>query len=169
LVSRCKAYVKSVDISEYAISQARQYYSADNLEFECRDILTTPLPENYYDAALLLETLEHISHEGSVNMLKNVYNSIKKDGRIVVSCPLNQFTLRGKIRNAVLVFLRRPPFDPTHVRNITETCLREDLQISGFDVVSVSYLLFERYLPFIQHIPKLANFLAGGIVIEGRK
>ena len=169
LISRCKAHVKSIDISEYAITQARQYYSSDNLKFECCDILTTPLSENTYDAAMLLETLEHISREDSLKMLRNVCNSINKDGRIIVSCPLNQFTLRGKLRNAVLVILRRPPFDPTHVRNITETSLREDFQISGFEVVSVSYLLFERYIPFIQHIPILANFLAGGIVVEGRK
>jgi len=32
LISRCKAHVKSIDISEYAITQARQYYSSDNLK-----------------------------------------------------------------------------------------------------------------------------------------
>jgi ubiquinone/menaquinone biosynthesis C-methylase UbiE len=76
LLARFAATVDGVDISEQAISHARQRYSKlDNVKFHLSDCTRLPFADDEFDRVVSFETLEHlVEHEQLLAEIKRVLN-----------------------------------------------------------------------------------------------
>lgn len=104
--------VIGVDISNEAISHAKQKYLKDNIEFKLGSADKIPCPSNYFDVVVSFETIEH--HDRHHEMLVEIKRVLKTDGIFIISSPdkLN-YTDRPNIIN------------PFHVKELYEAEFKE--------------------------------------------
>ena len=95
-------FVLGCDLMENNISYAKENYIADNLEFKCKDA-RTEIGEGEFDLVVCFETIEHV--DDCYNVLGNLYNSLKRDGTLIISSP------NRKITNPYLRVIDRPSFE----------------------------------------------------------
>lgn len=81
--------VTGCDVSENNITHAISQYKSTNLEFKVKDI-TEPLLEGEFDIIVCFETIEHVDNFKSA--LNNLYTSLKKDGKLIISSPNRNIT-----------------------------------------------------------------------------
>ena len=77
------------DILEDNIEYCINRYKSDSIEFKVKDV-TKPLLEREFDLIVCFETIEHIDDFKTV--LINLYDSLKEDGRLIVSSPNRKIT-----------------------------------------------------------------------------
>lgn len=171
LMSEAGAIVSAFDVSESAIQTARELYETrpEHLVFQVRDCVNEALPANSYDAALVSHVIEHLDSAESLRLWQNVYRSLKIHGRVVCVCPVNEFTLYARILNRLLRLLGQEAFDPTHIRNMTLTIVKGELEKVAFAVVSHTYVLMTGSMRFITWIPGISRFLASSVVVKAEK
>lgn len=103
--SRGAKKVIGADISGEAIKEARANNNhADTVEFMVADAQTLPFPNDYFDAIISLETIEHL--EDPENFLLECRRVIKKGGTFVCSTPNKRVTTP----------LFKRPANPYHVK-----------------------------------------------------
>lgn len=78
--------VVSLEISDHALDWGRSHHQKSNIEFKKAD-LNEPidLPDNYFDAIISFETLEHV--ENQENMLAEFKRVLKHGGVLIISSP----------------------------------------------------------------------------------
>ena len=124
------------------------------------------------DVALLSEVLEHVPCEGSIGMLKTIYDALKPGGVLVLTTPQRFSTMELTAR-----LLKLPPVlalarkiygtadELGHINLLTQGQLQSQIKDAGFDVIETD--LFGFYLPGIAELAGKpgARFLqrAGGI------
>jgi ubiquinone/menaquinone biosynthesis C-methylase UbiE len=76
--------VTGLEIDDEALDYAREHYNANNIVYKKAD-LTKPLdlPDNYFDAVISIETLEHITEHDTI--LREFRRVLKAGGVLVVS------------------------------------------------------------------------------------
>jgi glycosyltransferase involved in cell wall biosynthesis/SAM-dependent methyltransferase len=74
-----------VDISEKAISYAKEHYQRDNIQFKVMDIHNLGFPDKYFDIVCSFETLEHL--DNLERFISKVKHLLKDDGIFIVSTP----------------------------------------------------------------------------------
>jgi SAM-dependent methyltransferase len=86
LLSRSAASVEAVDVSEQAISHARQRYGhLEDLTFHLADCTALPFGDNEFDRVVSFETLEHlVEHDCLMAEFRRV---LKPDGFLMLSSP----------------------------------------------------------------------------------
>jgi ubiquinone/menaquinone biosynthesis C-methylase UbiE len=86
LLARSAASVEGVDISEQAVSHARQRYGdLENIGFQVADCTLLPFEDNEFDRVVSFETLEHLeAHEQLMAEFRRV---LKPDGFLILSSP----------------------------------------------------------------------------------
>lgn len=118
LNSALNAEVIGVDIDEGAIDYARQYYSANNIEYICKNAQNLNLPKASFDGIVSFETIEHVPFDQV--LINSFYELLKLGGVLVCSTP-NESVM---------------PFDktkfPFHIKHYTNSELIDMLQKSGF-------------------------------------
>jgi len=77
--------VIGVDISKEAINQANRKYRKENLSFEVMDVENLTFSNDYFDAVVSFETIEHL--ERPYKFLKEVKRVLKPGGMFIVSTP----------------------------------------------------------------------------------
>lgn len=115
-----EATVLGVDYSERAIAVAKAMNP--NCHFMTADIVVKPPAKDYYDAAVLVEVLEHIPIDQTQAFLSAASNLINAQGRIFVTVP----SVNRKV-------------NPKHYRHFTEESLRDALS-GAFTVESIQWL-----------------------------
>ncbi len=85
LLSARAAQVHGLDVSEEAITHARQRYASDNLAFEHGDATDLPYADDSFDAVVSFETLEHL--EAQDQLLAEFRRVLRPDGFLLVSSP----------------------------------------------------------------------------------
>lgn len=79
-------FIEGIDGSKDAINLAKKHYKIKNNKF-IKKLFPLRLKKDYYDYAICIESIEHI--EGGKNLLKEIYDSLKKDGVLILSTPNN--------------------------------------------------------------------------------
>lgn len=79
--------VLGLDVNENMIQFAINKYKADNLHFECNDVLTMNY-ENYFDIAVSFWTLSWITMDEQLSALNNIIHSLNEDGKLYLMYPL---------------------------------------------------------------------------------
>ncbi len=74
--------VTAIDISPVMIEQLmkKEYYYEVNLQTVCASILDYNFGQEKYDIVLTCYTLHHFNVDQNVNILTNIYNSLKSNG-----------------------------------------------------------------------------------------
>lgn len=117
---RC-AEITGVDLSEFAISFAKRYYSGPNIKYICDDARKHAAGREF-DVIVSFETLEHIDVEDEyLSLLRGLVNA---DGKLFISTPNQDLYPFDKTKN------------PFHVRHHTDQELVAVLRRNGWKVVS---------------------------------
>ena len=78
------AFIDSIDGSKEAISCAKKYYGNKKIHYESK-FFPFNIKKNYYDFVVSLESVEHIKNDKL--FLKELYNSLKNNGILIISTP----------------------------------------------------------------------------------
>lgn len=81
--------VTGVDISEYAINRALNYFKDKNLNYIQHDVLSLPFDDHTFDLIVSLETIEHVNN--SEEFLREIKRVLKPGGTIILSCPNDNY------------------------------------------------------------------------------
>ncbi len=140
---------KGIDISNQQIEVAKK----KGLDVECVLDTNKWLEEKKekFDVIFLLDVLEHIKKEDQLKLLQNIYHSLKKGGKLIVTVPNSNSTFG----------LRWRYIDWTHEISFTEHSLEFILLNSGFKNVrieEIEYIDKPKY-PFIVRKSVLQWFL----------
>ena len=84
LIDRASKVI-GVDISNEAISFAKNYYKDENIEFYEQSIDDLAFEDNSFDVGVSVETIEHVTSEIAVKFLKKLACWIKPGGIVVIS------------------------------------------------------------------------------------
>ncbi len=118
-----------IDISGKSIKGMKKKYPKHN--FQKKEIAKTGFQKDYFDHIVALDVLEHISPHNIFKTLKELKRILKKDGRLIISVPLNEgleeMIKKGENPNA-------------HVRVYTPEIIKAELEISGFKIDKEEYL-----------------------------
>lgn len=79
-------HIIGIDISKEAINYAKTYYS--EIDFRFGDMASVPLPDKSIDVVVCLEGYEHVTKEIGNQFLDETLRILKKDGLLVMSCPV---------------------------------------------------------------------------------
>jgi ubiquinone/menaquinone biosynthesis C-methylase UbiE len=83
IAEKAKA-VTGLEIDEHALDFAKKHYQRDNITYKQADLTKNlDLPDNYFDAVISIETLEHIT--GHDTILREFHRVLKPGGALVVS------------------------------------------------------------------------------------
>jgi len=116
--------VNGVDYNEKAINFARLLVT--EAEFNCLDITSDPkdfiLGKEIYDVVILIEVIEHIQPDYHITVLKNIYNSLKARGKLLISVPTKVL-----------------PLNKWHYKHFEEKEIVDLLLIAGFGIKKIIY------------------------------
>jgi 2-polyprenyl-3-methyl-5-hydroxy-6-metoxy-1,4-benzoquinol methylase len=114
--------VVGVELSANAVSSARQYYSASNLEYINSSLENASLANGSFDVIVSFETLEHVSEP--VKFLKNLRALAKDDAAMFLSTPNGiAFKEHGDA-----------PCNPYHLDEYTRQELQEMFFEAGWEI-----------------------------------
>jgi SAM-dependent methyltransferase len=126
--------IHSVDVKEEQIRDCTDFFTRmkkKNVSFEIAD-LTTFVKSNTYDLILSVDVMEHILED--VEVFRNFYNSLTKNGMVLISTPSDQGG------SDVHDHAEEESFIDEHVRdgyNIVE--IQEKLRSAGFSKTDAYY------------------------------
>jgi 2-polyprenyl-3-methyl-5-hydroxy-6-metoxy-1,4-benzoquinol methylase len=87
-VIKCtRGHVVGIDIAENALTEGRKRAGCGAIQMACADAAALPFVDNYFDAAVITEVLEHVPNELAV--LAEAERVVRRGGRIIVSVPAN--------------------------------------------------------------------------------
>lgn len=76
-----------IDIEKIVIEDnIKRNEFGERLSFECRDVISSPIEEEY-DAVISLDVIEHIPQVEENIFLKNIFASLKRDGVAIIGTP----------------------------------------------------------------------------------
>lgn len=142
--------VYGIDISRYAIKQAKKIVDAD---FFCVDVQNSlPFKDAFFDVVTMFDVIEHL--EKPYNALREIHRLLKTNGIFVVTTP-NVDSLSRRIKKEKWIGFS----DKTHFTLYTVHSLKSVLNKSGFHVLKAETL----FTPLPQAISKLLQpFNLGG-------
>ncbi|MCX5804133.1 MAG: methyltransferase domain-containing protein [Proteobacteria bacterium] len=156
--------VLGIDISNKAIDFALSTYKDERLDFTVGDILNIRFPDNYFDAIVCFETIEHVKDQERA--LSELLRVLKPDGLLIISSPNRRLTSPGKS-------LREPPDNLYHMIEYSTkefiSALRDNVEIlEVYGQRPKNKLFFSPILEKVLRLllPGLYNPEAGGAKLE---
>lgn len=146
-MSERKIKAVGVDISEYALKQARQRTTA---QLHLVDVARQPLPfpDESFDAVTAFDLVEHI--QSPKRLFWEIFRVLRPQGWIFLTTPNDQGWLRK-------ILVRLFPDDPTHVNVRQAWYWKDRLAEVGFSDVEVRGAILHGFPPF----PRLRRWLRG--------
>lgn len=141
-----------IDISRKSVMVAKKKFPYVN--FLKGNIRELNLNNEMFDFAICLEVLEHIQPYNLFEALHELYRVLKKNGKLIVSVPLNEGLEELVVKG----------FNPNgHVRVYTPILIKTELIMAGFKIVNEQYLyaFHKRY--------KLKKLIVKGIIRNYKK
>ncbi len=135
------SFVLGCDISEVNIIYNISNNKHDNIEFKVKNI-EKPILEGEFDVVVCFETIEHVNNFRSA--LDNLYVSLKKGGKIIISSP------NRKVTNPYLGMDERA--SDYHVREFTMDEFRLHLTESHYKSIEIYGQRQQKYFdnPFLE-------------------
>ena len=90
LIDRASKVI-GVDISNEAISFAKDHYKDENIEFYEQSIDDLAFEDDTFDVGVSVETIEHVTSEIAVKFLKKLACWVKPGGVVVISSPMLRY------------------------------------------------------------------------------
>lgn len=119
------------DFSSTSIKILKQKFSGN---FKIQSIYNLKYTKEKFDVILILEVLEHIPPSKIFSVLKSINYSLKNNGTLIVSVPMNEG----------LELMKENPNG--HVRLYSEHLIKAELKIAGFSVLESKSLFAFRNL-----------------------
>ena len=140
VISKLGAEVTGIEISEYAIEQAKlRYESRKELQFICMNALEMDY-ESQFDKVLCYHLIEHLDLDGGRILLRKIRNALKGEGVLVLGAPINDFTL---FRRLIRLIAHRPwRGEPTHITSFSIEELQREIGSAGFNITNVCPLSY---------------------------
>ncbi len=89
LLSEMATFAVGLDVEFNFIKEAKKKNSSDDIEFVLASGEYLPFKNEVFDSVFLIETLEHVPHDGRV--LREVYRVLKRDGEVIITVPNKYF------------------------------------------------------------------------------
>ena len=138
--------VLGIDVLKSSIEIANDFNNHPKANYEVRDLISNPFPENSFDCVLFLETIEHV--ENPALFLKEFHRILKPNGFLILSTP-NATSLKNffyalsyrkkkkqqKIVKQILVEPKQTGTQLEHIYNWDYPVLVRLLDKCGFDCV----------------------------------
>ena len=113
------------DFSLKAVNYLKKNFKGN---FSIQSIYNLNYPNNFFDAILVLEVLEHIPPGKTFKILSSINKLLKEKGFLIISVPMNEG-------------LENMEDNPnSHVRMYTEDLIKAELQIAGFKAIKYKTL-----------------------------
>ena len=123
-LSNFTSQMSGYDIDEETILLARKEYQKENLRFEFEKL---KIKEKKFDVVFSIETIEHISKKEGEEFLKMLSDSLKKEGKLIITTPIVEKTNRN-------------PINPFHIIEYDKKDFRKILVNSGFQIISEKFV-----------------------------
>jgi SAM-dependent methyltransferase len=121
LLSKKVNGVVGVDISNEALSHARQHFDEKNISFIHGDEYGY---ESKFDAVVSFETIEHMDEAAGDEFLKKIKKSLKQNGILIMSTPINKTNKKINVTEF-------------HLREYDDFEFQEKLRNAGFKIVEM--------------------------------
>ena len=121
-----------VDIAKTQIDLANEKYGSSRLRFVASDFESMAFQEGSFDFIVVSEVIEHISYQGSREMLVKFGDLLKPKGQLILSTP-NYHSLWPLIELFVNRF-SEVDYDHQHINKLHEKKCRKILDESGFRI-----------------------------------
>jgi cyclopropane fatty-acyl-phospholipid synthase-like methyltransferase len=172
VASQYGAEVSAIDISEYAINEAkRRYGHINNLHFDVYDALLIDY-EQAFDKISCLDVLEHFSLVDGQALLRKIYKALRMGGNFVLCLPLNDIGHLPPMRAAARAF-RISTFE--HKAFFRMQGIERELKQAGFSIVDLSpWFYLEDQLKLrlpdkLYSMPLIGQYLVGSVNIGAVK
>jgi len=140
LLKRLKPYFKEihgVDISEFAITKAREEVPVAVLKIMNIEIEKLPYPDRYFDLITALDVLEHT--ESIEASLKKIIGKLKDNGFLIISMPFKD-TLPGRLFHLI-------DKDASHISVLKRKELFNIINRVGLNILEKRYFSGAHYKP----------------------
>jgi len=141
--SNIKAIV-GVDISSQAINFARKYFKANNLHFWQMDVRKLKFKDNYFDAIISFDVLEHLSETDQEKFIHELRRVLKPEGTLIIGCPNAKVSMKN---------------NPFHLKELTMSEFQyllhqyfNDVKVFGQDLMKHGKRAKEKWFTFINDI-----------------
>lgn len=138
LSSSSKLALSGIDISTFAVNKANKTISGN---FLVGNILKIPFKKNAFNLIVVSEVLEHLPPTKILLAYPQLNRVLRKKGKLIVSVPINEelesMVLKHKNLNG-------------HMREYTANILKKELELNGFEILSVKYLFAFANLYYIK-------------------
>ena len=139
--------IYGVDISPKAVKMARRKIKGN---FYIANIFKLPFHKDFFNVVTILDVLEHIEENRALNALREVKRVLKKNGKLIISVPLNE--------NLSQLIEQKKNYN-AHMREYTYEIIKKELRKMGFRIVSKKFLFaFKTYYKLKTFI---MNFMPG--------
>ncbi len=156
------AEVTGIDISEYAIEQARRRYKGrKQLQFTCMNALNMDY-ESYFDKVICYHFIEHLTLADGRILLQKICKALKSEGVLAIGLPINDFTL---VRRMLRIVVHQPQWGcRTHVTSFSLEEIEREITSSGFSITNVCPLSYSavRLPEGVSRIPFLRQAILCG-------
>lgn len=119
LSNNCKNII-GFDIAQDALNHAKKHFKVNNIQFLHADSLTN----NLFDFIVSFETIEHMDEEAGDVFLQNFKKSLNKDGRLLISTPINKTDFKHNVTEY-------------HIREYDDVEFLEKLKKNGFEIIEM--------------------------------
>ncbi len=138
ILLRCGAKeVQGVDIDKRIISEAKKKYKNPRLKFYCQNAEQLSFPDNYFDAAVSMGTIEYL--KSPEKFLKELKRVTKPESAVIISTPNGSITKK----NGLLYWSR------FHINEFTTSEMATMLK-KYFKIVGIYHQMpFTKTKPFI--------------------
>ncbi|BCM92010.1 putative S-adenosylmethionine-dependent methyltransferase/MSMEI_2290 [Abditibacteriota bacterium] len=111
VAQRHGARVEGVDVSEEALTYAREHYSTEGVNFNQGSITDIQFEDASFDAAICFETIEHLSLSDAEQAMRELLRVLRPGGKLFISTPNRYFTWvlgLGGMKNEFHLYEFRP-------------------------------------------------------------
>ncbi len=131
-------FVVGIEIDKRAAEIARKFYD-EVIIADVEEITEINYSDNYFDAIILADILEHLKRPDMLLMKLRRY--LKPEGRVVASIPnVGRLEIRLKLLFGKFEYQESGILDKTHLRFFTLKTARELFEKAGYKVVQVEYI-----------------------------
>lgn len=129
-----------IDISEYVIEQAKKrQVDRERFHFECMSCLNMNYKDQF-DKVLCYHVVEHLVLQDARILLRNIFNSLKPGGALVIGCPIDDACLPRRLLHYAAN--RRKWRYCGHLLSFSKDRILKELRLAGFCITDVCLLSY---------------------------